>query len=150
MSTANDEPCASLPGLDSPSSTDRVRLVLPARPDLWILARLTASAIASRLDFSVVEVEDVRLAIDELCTLCADGLDSSGQVELTLCWSAEALEVSCDAVPGERERAEVSGVSAAARLELSARILSALVDSHEISTDADGRRHGSFLKQSAN
>src|SRR3954470_14175916 len=48
-------------------SSDEVRLAVPAMPEFLRLARVTASGPASRLGFSFDEVEDLRLAIDELC-----------------------------------------------------------------------------------
>jgi anti-sigma regulatory factor (Ser/Thr protein kinase) len=46
---------------------DEVRLVVPAGPEFVRLARVTASGLASRLGFSFDEIEDLRLAVDELC-----------------------------------------------------------------------------------
>src|SRR3954471_4095898 len=44
-----------------------VRLVVPASPEYLRLVRLTAAGLASRLGFSFDEVEDLRIAVDELC-----------------------------------------------------------------------------------
>src|ERR1700757_1797194 len=49
------------------SDADEVRLVVPARPEFLRLARVTAAGLAGRLGFSYDEIEDLRLAIDELC-----------------------------------------------------------------------------------
>ncbi|MBA2438406.1 MAG: anti-sigma B factor RsbW, partial [Acidimicrobiia bacterium] len=46
---------------------EQVRLVMPATPELLRVARLTAAGLASRLGFSFDEVEDVKIAVDELC-----------------------------------------------------------------------------------
>lgn len=48
-------------------SEDQVRLTLPASPDYLRFARLTAASLASLLAFSYDEVEDLRLAVDEVC-----------------------------------------------------------------------------------
>ena len=47
--------------------TDTVELTLPVQADLVVLARFAAATIASRADFDVEEIEDLRLAVDELC-----------------------------------------------------------------------------------
>src|SRR6266550_3660719 len=44
-----------------------VRLVVPAAPEYLRLVRLTAAGLASRLGFTFDEVEDLRIAVDELC-----------------------------------------------------------------------------------
>ncbi len=45
----------------------RVELALSVEDDLLVLARFTVSAVASRAGFDVEEIEDLRLAVDELC-----------------------------------------------------------------------------------
>src|SRR3989475_12707102 len=44
-----------------------VRLVVPAVPEYLRLVRLTAAGLASRMGFTFDEVEDLRIAVDELC-----------------------------------------------------------------------------------
>lgn len=46
---------------------ERVRLVVPAAADQLRLARLTASMLASRQGFAYSALDELRLAIDELC-----------------------------------------------------------------------------------
>ncbi len=48
------------------SSQDEVRLAVPARPEFLGLARVTAAGLAGRLGFTFDQVEDLRLAIDEI------------------------------------------------------------------------------------
>ena len=56
-----------------PPMTDTVELTIPVRADLVVLARLTAATVASRADFDVEEIEDLRLAVDELCISVIQG-----------------------------------------------------------------------------
>ena len=46
-----------------------VSLVVPAAPEYLRLVRLTAAGLASRMGFTFDEVEDLRIAVDELCHL---------------------------------------------------------------------------------
>ena len=46
---------------------EQVRLTLPTTPQLLRVARLTAAGLAGRLGFSFDEIEDVKIAVDELC-----------------------------------------------------------------------------------
>ncbi|HXW77434.1 MAG TPA: ATP-binding protein [Candidatus Eremiobacteraceae bacterium] len=46
------------------------RLSFPARPQWVGVARLATAAIASRLDFSIDELEDLKLAVAEASTIC--------------------------------------------------------------------------------
>jgi len=113
---------------------DEVRLVVPAMPAFLRLARITAAGLASRLGFTFDEVEDLRLAIDELCY----GLTGShgrpeGTVDLTYVIGDDSLKIEgvgrFDNVPGTVGLTDVSQV-----------ILGALVDEHELTDDTDGPR----------
>lgn len=111
-----------------------VELSLPAENDLLVLARFTVSTLASRLEFDIDEIEDLRLAVDELCLLVLAGR-RSGRLLLVFSGEEDRIDVWChfDGPDGAAapDPAEGSG-------ELSARILDALVDEHG-STTRDGR-----------
>jgi serine/threonine-protein kinase RsbW len=47
-----------------------VELRIPSRPEWVAVARLAVAAIGNRLPFSVEEIEDLKLAIAEACTIC--------------------------------------------------------------------------------
>ncbi len=107
-----------------------VRLVVPAAAEYLRLVRLTAAGMASRLGFTFDEVEDLRIAVDELCFhLLGDvdddvPLDDSRTMDLT--YSAEADSITITGRTG------LSGAVPEAS-ELSEQILDALVDEHEVS-----------------
>jgi serine/threonine-protein kinase RsbW len=44
-----------------------VRLAVPAQPEYLRMTRLLAAGVASRVGFTLDEVDDLRIAIDELC-----------------------------------------------------------------------------------
>jgi serine/threonine-protein kinase RsbW len=113
-------------------SEDQVRLAVPATPEFLRLARVTATGLASRLGFTFDEVEDLRLAIDELCFALIGTKGRAGTVQLTYLIHDNALEV--EGTGAFTDRAESGAVTVS---ELSERILDALVDEHEVRPDGD-------------
>ena len=105
-----------------------IELVLPADTRLVRVARLVASGVATTAGFDVDEVEDLRIAVDELCTALVEGGDGS------------PLLLGFDLGDGE---VTVLGSTSAAggaafepdRLALSRQILAVVADSHELSSD---------------
>jgi hypothetical protein len=119
---------------------DEIRLAVPARPEFFRLARVAASGVASRLGFSYDDVDDLRLAIDELCFALTGGRGREGCLLTRYAASDDALEVQATAsftVDGPRP----------ALSELSEAILHALVDEHEVYVDDDGRPSFRLLKR---
>jgi hypothetical protein len=124
------------------ATTDEVRLAVPAMPEFLRLARVTAAGLASRLGFSFDEVEDLRLAIDELCYGLTGSAGRDGTVHVRYVIGDDSLIVE-----GEGHF-EASG-GATELSELSEVILRALVDEHEFADGLEGptfrlvkRRHG--------
>lgn len=124
------------------NAADHVELLLPVRPELWVLARMSASAIASRLDFGFDAVEDLRLAIDELCNACAAGASEASRLQLDYRWDEDTIHVTCTVGPITEE--PTTGEDT---LELSMRILDALVDSHGMDPIEDERQRGWLTKR---
>jgi hypothetical protein len=65
---------------------DRIRLVLPAEPGYGRIARVAASSLALRLGLTFVEIEDLRIAIDEalILLLRPDGVPGEITLEFTV------------------------------------------------------------------
>jgi serine/threonine-protein kinase RsbW len=114
---------------------EEVRLTMPATPQLLRVARLTAAALASRLGFSFDEIEDVKIAVDELCFALVGSRGREGSLTITYRLSDEQLEIS-----GQGEFAMDGSEQAPAPSELSAQILAAVVDEHELTRDGDAMR----------
>lgn len=107
--------------------SESVELTIPVQSDLVVLARLTAATVASRAGFDVEGVEDLRLAVDELCVSIVNG-SSAGRLSLTFISSDGSIEVSCE-LDGPRSVATDSN-DIYGEHDLSVRILDALVDEH--------------------
>ena len=54
---------------DSPGDRDVVRLRLPAVGAYLSVLRTATAGLAARLDFTLEEIEDLRIAVDEACAL---------------------------------------------------------------------------------
>jgi serine/threonine-protein kinase RsbW len=115
--------------MDKLAVGDRVELTFPARGDLIVLARLVTSAISARAGFDIEELEDLRLAVGELCLLTLQGHDSRyGNLRLDLSVLEDAIGVECTlehAAPGGESHPDEDESAF-----LSQQILDALVDEH--------------------
>lgn len=112
-------------------SADEVTLSLPAGPEFVRLARVTATGLASRLGFSWDEIEDLRLAVDELCHAVIGPSGRDGVIRLHYLVEGGSLCVEGRGFfdPG----GPPVGIS-----ELGHQILSALVDEHDV-REEDGQ-----------
>lgn len=118
------------------ATQDEVRLVVPAMPEFLRLARVTAAGLASRLGFTFDQVEDLRLAIDELCYgLTGNHGRPGGTVDVRYRIGDDTLEVE-----GVSRSGDGAGTQPVELSELSQVILAALVDDHELTDGADGPR----------
>ena len=66
---------------DQPQA-DAVRLSVPAALEFVRIVRLTGSGVASRLGFDVEEIENLRVALDELASMTIEASDG-GELEVT-------------------------------------------------------------------
>jgi hypothetical protein len=112
---------------------NRVELSLAADAQMLFLARMTAAAVAARADFDYEQVEDLRLAIDELCIGLMGARGGTGRISLQFHWDESELDVvGClfpEGSPSSNGQHRPEATSEASH-ELSERILDALVDGH--------------------
>jgi serine/threonine-protein kinase RsbW len=125
------------------TTEDEVRLIVPASPEFLRLARITAAGLASRLGFTLDQVEDLRLAIDELCFGPTGPNGRDGLVALSYLVRDDALEVRGE---GQFQASQTPTVA----LELSELILNALVDEHELTTNNGRPRFRLVKRRTAN
>ena len=112
------------------SDEDEVRLAVPARPEFLGLARVTAAGLAGRLGFTYDQVEDIRLAIDEICFGLTGSKGRDGTIEVRFLLGPDGLTVNGQGLFAEAAPVHLS--------ELSEVILSALVDEHSMGDGAGG------------
>lgn len=108
--------------------SDEVQLVMPADPEFLRLARVTAMGLASRLSFTIEEIDDLRIAIDELVFGLIGTKGRPGQVTMRYSLLDRGLEVRGT---GSFE----DGAATPGLTELSELILGAVADEHELSVD---------------
>ncbi len=124
--------------------SDTVELTLPVRADLVALARFAAATIASRADFDVEEIEDLRLAVDELCISVADAA-ADGRLQLRFQRDDDQIEVECVFVRSPDALRAEDGDRTERHAELSRRIVEALVDVH--GQDTQGGHPRAWLRK---
>jgi hypothetical protein len=135
-------------------SADHIELSVPARADLLHLVRFHVGAAAAHADMRLEAVEDLQLAVDELClSLLHQVAEQASRLCLSIAWTSSTVEVVCtvdiDEISAVYSRNGNHGPGAAGRsalpAELSARVLDALVDEH--GTFADPGCLGAWLQK---
>jgi serine/threonine-protein kinase RsbW len=128
------------PAVAVDSMHGHVELKIPAKAEWVAVARLAVAAVASRLRFSVDEIEDVKLAIAEACTNCIQHGSDSDQIEITceamstelrLTVRDRGVALHLESVESEKERFGDGGRTE----ELGVFLIRALMDSVEYSVD---------------
>jgi serine/threonine-protein kinase RsbW len=105
---------------------DVIRLSVPAALEYVRIVRLTGSGVASRLGFDVEEIENLRVALDELASMAIDIADG-GELEMTFCTTDTELRIVGKAPIAEGVEAVVE--------PLTAQILKAVIDDYELRSD---------------
>ncbi len=104
---------------------DQIRLTLPALPEYARVARLALSGLASRMGFSYDEIEDLRIAVGEICGILVDGEDRR------LEWRVRLLDGALDVRATRLPAGKAIGIS-----NLTEQILGGVVDEHELDREA--------------
>ncbi len=113
-------------------STGEVRLEVPAEPEFLRISRIMAAGVASRVGFTLDEVEDLRIAIDEVCFALVGAKGRAGTISLRYLLDGDQLSVEGTGrfTDGLANDPLVSA--------LSEQILAAVVDECELSAGVDG------------
>ena len=141
-----------MPTPDGPPAAEPTRDVvsirLPAAGAYLAVLRTTTASLAARLDFTLDEIEDLRIAVDEASALliagAVDGADLTSVFEM----SADAIHISVSTVTAEGTHGSSggSGSYAPTRDSFAWTVLSALAGEVDAWTDPDGRQTISLVK----
>ena len=124
------------------AATPAVRLVIPAEARYLRLVRLTASGFAGDLDYGTDALEDLRIAVDELCAAIIDG--SADGAELTVSYREVDGVLLVDGVCDDAS-------SSPPELHAVAReLLAMLADEYEFGVDGAGRTFRMVKRPRAN
>jgi anti-sigma regulatory factor (Ser/Thr protein kinase) len=119
--------------------SDVVELTIPVRSDLLVLARLTAAALASRADFGIEDIEDLRLVVEELC-LSVVGNETNGTIHLQYTREDGLITVGCSLSREGSSDGRSDGRADGEANAMSLRIIEALVDEYGENMVADRRQ----------
>lgn len=110
--------------------TEEIRLVIPAEEDFRPIVRLVTGGLASRLDVTYDDLEDIQIAVDAVLAL----RDDDGDVTVVL--NAEPGTVRVAIGPFEPEALDPSDTPEGG-LDLKL-VLEAVCDTHEFESRDDG------------
>ena len=111
--------------------SDEVTLQFPAALEYIRLARLVASGLAAQMNFTLDDIEDLRIAVDELCSALVEAAaDRTSTVTVVFRIEGHQIHMEAD-VP------TVPTNSSYVMDNISAHILRAAVDRHELEQAAE-------------
>ncbi len=100
----------------------QITITFPGTPEFLRLARLTSADAGSRAGFDYEDIDDLRIAVSELCTLISGAL--GGDITLTFVFAPGVVDVEGRATAG-----------ALVENEFSRMIVAAVVDDLELESD---------------
>ncbi len=77
-------------------SPQRVQLSIPASAEFISVVRLAVSGVAARMNFTIEDIEDIKVALSEACTNAiqhAYQADAKGQIEIEFILHDASLEM---------------------------------------------------------
>lgn len=128
---------------------EHIDLSVPARAEYLALARFHVGTVAARIEMSVDDMDDLNLAVEELCLMLLGRRTwPGGRLCIEINWDLSIVEVTCslDKSPGPAIHSELDEPFGVLPQSFSNRILDALVDEHGASLD-DGQPHAWLRKR---
>lgn len=95
------------------TSTDTVRVRIPASPVYLRVVRLIAADLASRLGFTIDEIEDLKIAVDELAAYMTGSQGREGTLAIAFTVDRDRIEIAGEGhfLPGSKVRTELTDFS---------------------------------------
>ena len=98
--TEETTPRASAPGtgtLPPRTARDRVTIRMPAEGAYLSVLRTATAGLAARLDFTLDEIEDLRIAVDEACAMLLAEADTDSTLECDFELGGDTMTISVSA-----------------------------------------------------
>lgn len=109
-----------------------ITLGFPARPEPVRLARLVGAVVAGSIEASIDDIEDLRIAVGEACTILVGHATPQSRVEVTIEVASDSLAFEALLVDGRRLDPQVD--------ELSQMVLGSLADDVDLQLEDTGAR----------
>ena len=92
---------------------DQIAIRIPASPQFVQVVRLVAAGLASRLKFTIDDIEDLKIGVDELCAYLTGSQGREGTLEVRFTIGEDKVEISGrgDLSPGHKVRTELTEFS---------------------------------------
>ena len=121
---------------------ETVAIKIPASPVYLQVVRLVAAGLASRLKFTLDDIEDLKIAVDEMSAYFTGSNGRDGTIEVTFTIQDDRLEITGAGrfSPGEKVRTELT--------EFSRMILETVADSASLQ-QTDGTPTFNLVKSKA-
>ena len=82
---------------ERPESQDLVTVRLPAEGAYLSVLRTATAGLAARLDFTLDEIEDLRIAVDEACAMLLSQAQPGGSLECAFALDRDMMTISVSA-----------------------------------------------------
>lgn len=121
-------------GSGHPDGREEIQLILPSNTQHLRLARLVAAGVAAPAGLGIDDVDDLRMAVDELCTTLVEAGSGAEPMTLTFSYGDGVVEV-CGVASVHQPLALDER-----RLALSNEILAVVADEHALEPDGTSLR----------
>lgn len=92
---------------------DTVSISIPASPEYVKIVRLVAAGLAVRLRFTIEDIDDLKIAVDELSSYLTGTQGRDGTIQVLFSVGEDRIEISGAGLfsPGQKVRSELTQFS---------------------------------------